>query len=82
MRFLLTCGCEDMDSFAFSAYHLLFPNTEAPLCITGRDNIRKVGESYPEKRDLLNAIANNKEAFAYYLNDDEVWDLKKGRRIC
>lgn len=73
---IITCGCGDTDKFAKDAFKLLFPKEDVPP-ITQTPNFSEFGEweIYPK------AMAKAKQKYAFYITDDELWDLIKGVRV-
>lgn len=74
MNLIVTCGCEDTDGFAKAAFKLLFPGTPLPAIVSQpRD--------FTPWQEEMDTLFKSGVKFAYYLNDTEMWDLKKGVRL-
>lgn len=77
MNAVVTCGCGDMDAFAKDAFKMLFKDRELPEIIP--QNSKKV--DFAKWAPYLEAAKKSQTKYAYYLTDNELWDLKKGVRI-
>lgn len=80
VRLIYTCGCGDTDSFARSAYKLLFPDTEVPEIV--HPPLNHVSQRITE---MARALEATKDPFAVCFISDEqglqVYDLLKGKRL-
>lgn len=75
MERIITCGCGDTDQFATAAYKILFKNATPP--ISHSYETVEIAKWLP----YLKALEKSGEKYAYYVNEEEMWDLLKGVRI-
>lgn len=77
---IYTCNCGDTDKFAKTAYHIVFPDKEAPNVVHAIEYTNNA-----ELNRVIKAIKISEEKFAYYIgydkNNFELWDLLKGVRV-
>lgn len=77
MRAIITCECSDTESFAKDAFRILFPGQELPEVIPQtQQNV-----DFVKWAPYVQAAQKSEEKYAYYLADDEMWDLLKGVRL-
>lgn len=80
MEEIVTCGCNDTDSFAKDAFRILFHDVDVPPI----SHNRSISQN-PQICEFVNSLEKNDKAYAYYFKEDssniEAWDLLKGVRI-
>lgn len=74
MNLIVTCGCGDTDAFAKDAFSIIFPSAPTPPIVS------QPGD-FGRWQAQVDALLKSGAKFAYYLGDDELWDLKKGVRV-
>lgn len=72
---IITCGCSDTDSFVKDAFPLLNKGELPPIHHTP-DQLTN-----PVHIQMVKALDQAKQKYAYYFSDTEVWDIIKGVRI-
>lgn len=77
MRYIVTCGCGDTESFAKDAFKILFKAEPLPPTVAHDTPNLDLGRWAP----YISAADKAKEKYAYYVSDKEMWDLMKGIRL-
>lgn len=78
MKHIVTCGCGDTDDYAVAAFKILFPKERVPKVVSQAREDVTFGKWTPY---IQAARKLEEEKYAYYLTDDEMWDLLEGERI-
>lgn len=73
---IITCGCGDTDSFAESAFRIIFPDTPIPEITHNTLSLTN-----PTHIQMVNALAKADKKYALLFTDEGVWDLNKGVQI-
>lgn len=76
MGMIVTCGCSDTDQFAADAFKLLFKGKPVPPISHTEGRLEN-----DQIRQMVRALNQSGEKFAYYFSDEQIWDLMKGVRI-
>lgn len=85
MNLILCCSCFNQEKKAREAFSLLFPDSQMPEVVKGRDRLYKLAKSL--NNDHLLAISKLSGRFSYYVELDKdnnitkEYDLMKGTRI-
>lgn len=76
MTAIVTCGCGDTEKFAIDAFKILFKDRPIPEVISqSPQNV-----DFAKWAPYIKAAEKAGDKYAYYLTDEEMWDLLKGVR--
>lgn len=84
MRYILSCDCSGQKERAIASYNLLFPDTDLPEVVVGREHISVL--AFNLKNDHIKSISKVKGIFSYYIEVEDgkiikEYDLVTGRRL-
>lgn len=84
MRYILSCDCSGQKERAAAAYQLIFPQSDIPEAVVGKEKIAVLASRL--KNDHIKSISKVKGIFSYYIElaDNRIkeeYDLVTGRKI-